>query len=227
MNISGIYKIQSIKKKARCYIGSAVNISSRWSKHLSDLKKNKHHSIKLQRHFNKYGESDLQFSILLGCDKNDLLKIEQYFIDSYKPYFNICPTAGSQLGREVSDKTREKNSKSHLGKIPWNKNKTGLLTDTTRQNISKSLTGKKQSKETVQKRIESVKKAWELKRQNGTAFGNIPWNKGKKGIYSEVTLNKLRDSRKSQIFTQEMQNKKSESMKKTLALKRLTYINQN
>lgn len=97
MKISGIYQIQSKIKPERIYIGSAINIDDRWRCHLKDLRKNKHQR-KLQNHFNKYGESDLQFSILLPCEKADLIKTEQYFIDSHKPYFNICPTAGSVLG---------------------------------------------------------------------------------------------------------------------------------
>lgn len=119
MRISGIYKIQSTIKPERIYIGSAITISYRWSAHLSDLRKNKHPNKKLQRHFNKYGESDLHFSILLGCDKKDLIKIEQYFIDSYNPYFNICKNAGSVLGikrKSPSKETRLKQSLSMKGK---------------------------------------------------------------------------------------------------------------
>jgi len=115
MKISGIYKIQSKIKPERIYIGSAVYVKNRWNLHLSDLRKNKHHSIKLQRHFNKYGEVDLQFSILLGCEKEDLLKIEQYFIDSYKPYFNNCKIAGSQLGVKRSAEAIKKMSISRKG----------------------------------------------------------------------------------------------------------------
>jgi hypothetical protein len=37
---------------------SAINIKKRWNKHIYDLKHNVHHSIKLQRHCNKYGISD-------------------------------------------------------------------------------------------------------------------------------------------------------------------------
>jgi group I intron endonuclease len=95
---SGIYKIESKSHPDRIYIGSAVNIGNRWYEHLKKLKRNTHHSKKLQNHFNKYGESDLQFSILLGCDKEDLIKIEQYFLDSYNPWFNICKKAGNTLG---------------------------------------------------------------------------------------------------------------------------------
>lgn len=108
MKISGIYKIESKLKPERIYIGSTININIRWNKHLTDLKKNRHHSIKLQNHYNKYGESDLQFSILVECEKENLLKIEQEFIDSYKPYFNICPIAGNCTGIHRSEKEKQK-----------------------------------------------------------------------------------------------------------------------
>ena len=82
--VSGIYKIQSLSHPERCYIGSAVNIDKRKKEHLNNLRKNKHANKKLQSHFNKYGETDLSFSLLLGCGKEDLIKNEQYFIDSYR-----------------------------------------------------------------------------------------------------------------------------------------------
>lgn len=130
MRISGIYKIQSVIKPERCYIGSAVNINHRWNLHFHSLRKNKHHSQKLQRHFNKYGEKDLQFSVLLGCNKEDLIKTEQYFIDIYKPYFNGSPTAGSSLGVKRTEEYKKKSSELRKGK--------------------------KQSQETIQKRINKM-----------------------------------------------------------------------
>jgi group I intron endonuclease len=96
--ISGIYQIQSKIKPERIYIGGAVNIQKRWWSHLSTLRNNKHENSKLQNHFNKYGESDLQFSILLGCEKEDLIRVEQYFLDSYNPFFNILKIACLSTG---------------------------------------------------------------------------------------------------------------------------------
>ena len=115
MKISGIYQIQSKIKPERIYIGSATNINQRWTRHLIMLRNNKHHSPKIQQHFNKYGINDLQFSILLGCKKEDLIKNEQFFIDSYNPWFNICKIAGSNLGRKFSKEVRKKISESHIG----------------------------------------------------------------------------------------------------------------
>jgi len=106
--ISGIYKIESKIKSKRIYIGSAININSRQGMHLYQLRKNKHHSPHLQKHFNKYGEADLIFSVLLSCVKEDLLKTEQFFIDSLNPFFNCCKIAGSRSGVKATQKTRDK-----------------------------------------------------------------------------------------------------------------------
>ena len=147
MKISGIYQIQSTKIPTKSYIGSAFNISKRWYMHLNLLRKNTHPNPKLQNHFNKYGEADFQFSILLGCPKEDLIKTEQYFIDSYNPYFNICKTAGSQFGLKRSIETKIKISTSKKGKPTWNKGKKGIYSDETLRNMSESHIGRTQSEE--------------------------------------------------------------------------------
>lgn len=127
MKVSAIYIIKSIINSKRVYIGSAVNVAHRWECHLSDLRLNKHHSKKLQRHYNKYGLADLNFSILLGCDKEDLVKTEQYFLDTYKPYFNVHISARSPLGLKRSKEACNNMSKAQMGHIPWNKGiKTGI-----------------------------------------------------------------------------------------------------
>lgn len=117
MNHAGVYKIQSICKPDRFYIGSASNIKGRWAAHRSELKSGIHHSLKLQRHYNKYGEDDLVYLVLLECDDNreDLLAKEQFFIDSLNPYFNNCPLAVSRKGSKSSEETKEKIRKSLKG----------------------------------------------------------------------------------------------------------------
>lgn len=120
MKISGIYKIQSLVNPKRIYIGSAVNLKKRFYIHLFRLRRNKHHSIKLQNHYNKYGESDLKYSIILTCKKEELIQKEQFFIDSLNPWFNCSPKAGSTLGIKHTKKARENMSKSHIG-YKWTK----------------------------------------------------------------------------------------------------------
>jgi len=129
---SGLYKIKSLSN-GRIYIGSAVNIANRIFEHMKDLKQKNHCNTHLQNTWDKYGEGDLEFSVLYFCKAEDLLVNEQHFIDEYKEkigwdnMFNISPTAGSSLGRECSEETKEKISQAQMGKEAWNK---GLTKET-------------------------------------------------------------------------------------------------
>lgn len=164
----GIYLIKSKIKPDRIYVGSAIDIKRRWYVHKYDLKNKKHSSIKLQRHYNKYGFDDLEFEIFDLCDINYLINNEQFYINIFNPYFNYNKIAGSQLGYKHRQETKDKMSKSRLGykhrpetieklkgRIPANK-------------------GKHISEET---RIKMKRK--------------IPWNKGLKDIYTEETKDKM------------------------------------
>lgn len=105
MKISGIYRIINLEND-KSYVGSAVNIANRWRRHKNDLKKNKHHSILLQRSFNKYGIDKFKIEILEECCLEKLIEKEQYYIDYYNPEYNICKIAGSTLGRKESEELR-------------------------------------------------------------------------------------------------------------------------
>ena len=61
MILSGIYKIQN-KNTGKCYVGSAVNIDRRKKKHFLELRNGIHHSLKLQRSYNKHGIDALKRS---------------------------------------------------------------------------------------------------------------------------------------------------------------------
>ena len=218
MNFSGIYKIESKLIPERIYIGSAVNILSRKEQHFRLLRNNNHHSIKLQHHYNKYGIDDLHLSILLLCKENELIIDEQCFIDHYMPWFNICPNAGSQLGRT------------------WDISEQGKI------NIGNALRGKKKSKEAVEKGRQSrlgkkfteehkqhLKEAWknrlpmseETKKKmsiarigntKGFKKGCIPWNAGMK-TPKEVTEKRIHTRKingKRHIYTDEQRQKMRE-----------------
>ena len=113
-----IYRISSIINPKKFYIGSAIDFENRKSSHLSQLSKNKHANKRLQNHINKYGLNDLNFSIIEHISFKDLLILrEQYYIDSLKPWFKICPKAGSQLGYKHTDETKEKLCKARKNRI--------------------------------------------------------------------------------------------------------------
>lgn len=163
--ISGIYKISSKRNPERYYIGSAINIANRWRTHLCVLRKNEHHSSKLQNHVNKYGINDLTFDIIIECDKHNLIALEQFYLDALSPWFNMSPTAGNTYGikrsdetkrklseihkgRRATEETRKKMSEAQMGRVAWNKGKTGYMPEEERRNISIFHTGKHVTKET-------------------------------------------------------------------------------
>lgn len=121
MNQSGIYKIQSLIKKERIYIGSAINLKNRKACHLSKLRLGKHANKKLQNHYNKYGADDLIFTVLEYCKPSLLIKKEQEHINFNNPFFNINPIAGSSLGRKTTEETKQKMRKPRRNFVPWNK----------------------------------------------------------------------------------------------------------
>lgn len=107
---SGIYKISNTIND-KIYIGSSVNIAKRIGDHKKTLKANNHRNKYLQNHYNKYGEC-LYFDIIEECEIKDLIKKEQSYIDLYKSHirkngFNLCPTAGSQLGFKHSEEIKK------------------------------------------------------------------------------------------------------------------------
>ena len=94
--IYAIINLQNGKK----YIGSTTNFSRRKREHLNDLKKGKHHSISLQRSWNKNTEEDYKFIILEHVEDNTkLLEREQHFLNKYLSFekdkgYNICKFVG-------------------------------------------------------------------------------------------------------------------------------------
>ena len=170
----GVYMIRSIKKPDKIYIGSSVNLKVRKRAHYGELRRNQHGNIKLQNHFNKYGEGDLLFTILVTCDQADIIAHEQYFIDFYNPSFNICKTAGNCLGVPCSPEKRHKLSIAHKGKKYSEEYKLKMsialknrvITEEHRKRISEALKG--------------IKRPYQSKLMSERRKGQDPWNKGLK-----------------------------------------------
>ena len=108
-NKAAIYKIRSVLFPDRIYVGSAQAFHKRVHTHMKQLRRNQHDNRKLQNHYNKYGESDLEFVILeVVQDRTKLIEREQFYIDSLQPYFNIRKIAESNLGLKHSDEAKAK-----------------------------------------------------------------------------------------------------------------------
>jgi group I intron endonuclease len=153
-NETVIYLIKN-KLNEKVYIGSAINYYNRKKQHLSLLKNNKHHSILLQRAWNKYGEDSFVFEIIeVIVDKNELINKEQYYLDLYKSYdnkigYNICKVAGSTLGFKHKNETKKMMSLTHTGV------KTRPCSDETKAKISNS-NKNRDSTESVLKRKKTL-----------------------------------------------------------------------
>lgn len=84
----GIYSITNTKTGKR-YVGSSKDIETRFKSHMYGLRKKEHHSIKLQRSYNKYkNESIFHIEVLEETTEKQLLKREQYYIDLYDSFYN-------------------------------------------------------------------------------------------------------------------------------------------
>lgn len=113
-----IYKINN-KTTGKIYIGSAIDFTKRKKQHIYHLNKGTHHSKHLQSAWNKYGEADFDFEVIVKCVTEYLIKLEQWFIDNLKPEYNMTLMAGksTNLGRKFTAEHIEKISASHRGKV--------------------------------------------------------------------------------------------------------------
>lgn len=111
-NKSGIYKITTLHN-GLFYIGSALSLFKRCKDHRNDLKRNQCHVSRLQRIFNKYGEDDFKFEILLfhnerfhlnSTNHKDLLKEEEQFIQDLNPVYNTILTPTTQMNNPSTSK---------------------------------------------------------------------------------------------------------------------------
>lgn len=113
---TGIYAITCLPT-GKQYVGSAVRFASRWSVHRHQLRRGTHHSIILQRAWDKYGESRFVFEVLEGVDDvKVLLEREQHYIDRLKPALNVARRAGSTLGTKRTPEECARNGARFLGK---------------------------------------------------------------------------------------------------------------
>lgn len=140
----GIYQIINLQN-GKCYIGSSKNLSLRCRQHKTALSNNRHYNRHLQSAWNQYGSIVFEFRPILYCNREDLAKAEQYWIDFLKPEYNVVIYVGSpnkgipcsperkaKLSAHFKDKPlskehSEKISKAKLGKPLSNEHRTKTL----------------------------------------------------------------------------------------------------
>ena len=108
---TGIYIITN-DIDARVYIGSATSFKQRYATHRNKIMLNENCNPKLKNFANKYGIEHLTFSAVHACCKEDLLKVEQMYLDVFQPFddngFNIVRKAGSPIGYKHTQEAKDK-----------------------------------------------------------------------------------------------------------------------
>lgn len=135
----------------KSYVGSSTNVELRKKEHLRDLAAGKHHSLKLQRAWDKYGSEVFEFEMLAFCPEDNLLLQEQLALnafDSVRHGYNVASYALAPMrGRKHSKDTLLRISAAQKGKP---KSATHV------QKISDSLRGKPKSEEAKRNHRQSV-----------------------------------------------------------------------
>jgi len=105
----GVYQIKN-KINGHCYIGSTNNIRIRFINHRSSLNHNRHHSIYLQRAWNKYGADAFEFIMLYCIEREeDLIPLEQQYYDIFLPVYNMAKFASKPMrGRKQTEEAKKK-----------------------------------------------------------------------------------------------------------------------
>ena len=108
-----IYKIENLVNGI-VYIGQTrTGFKSRLNAHLRLLRKGEHQNEYLQRAWNKYGESNFEYSLIEVCSLTELDDLEIKWIEHYRNLSGVYNLDGGGLkNKTISPSTRLKMSKS-------------------------------------------------------------------------------------------------------------------
>ncbi len=192
----GIYKITNTITGEE-YIGSSNNTAKRMKQHKYHLLKNKHHNVKLQRSWNKYGSSVFMFEHILDFEgtRENLIKLEEYTIlQSNKKLFNIItenlqsPAMNTQVadkisntltGRQLSDSHKKNIGIAHSGK---------QLTENNLQKLKDAVVQYWSSDETKTYRSYKLKEMWKTSEHREKMLNNRS-----ERIITDITRQKISD----------------------------------
>lgn len=120
IKVCGIYRILN-RLNGKCYVGQSLDIEARWLDHTDQLKRNWHHSIKLQRAWNKYGKEAFIFEVLQECSEDQLDYLEAFWmtrLDAVDNGYNVIKIylEDGRIHHQHSEETKRKISKSLKGR---------------------------------------------------------------------------------------------------------------
>lgn len=173
----GIYKITNLLN-GESYIGKSVNIKRRFAEH--KIGKGHKNSL-IKKAIEYFGVSNFKFEVLEECAREMMPQKEKHYIKLHKPEYNR--TSGGD-GRNRSLTKEEKEVLRKHGKARWelltseekehriNNNLKGprvghSVSKETREKLRQANLGKKQSKETIEKRKRTIKKSGYIQTNQG------------------------------------------------------------
>jgi group I intron endonuclease len=127
----GIYKIVN-KQNDNFYIGSAVNLTRRKSRHFSELRNQKHNNKRLQNAWNLYGEEIFEFIIVeLVESREDLYVAEDKWLSDHvgkqycynlgmaaiSPMLGLCGPLSPTYGYKHTQEAKAKISEAGKGRV--------------------------------------------------------------------------------------------------------------
>jgi group I intron endonuclease len=212
----GIYQILN-SKTGKCYVGSAVDIEDRWIHHRKKLSGGSgHHSVKLQRSWNKYGPDVWEWKILQECEESQLTWLEAFWIcklDSFDNGYNSISITldGERLVRRHSEETREKIRVARAKQV---------ISEDTKKKMSLSAKSRKASEET-KKRISDGNKnpSKEVREKRGLALrGQKRTDEVRKKMSESHFGHKLSDETKAKLSKRQQGRILSDETKKKIGL---------
>jgi group I intron endonuclease len=108
---AGVYAITN-RSTNRCYIGGSATVRKRWQEHRKQAREGRHHSHLFQADWDKHGEQDFDFRVLLWCSRENLRMYEQACMSRLLSYYNVSPSSDSQFGLEFTAEARAKMSEA-------------------------------------------------------------------------------------------------------------------
>lgn len=195
--MTGIYVITSLHNKF-VYVGSAADITDRWKRHTRLLKRGRHHSIRLQNAWNKYGSANFVLSVLELTNLETLIDREQYWIDALNAAgekgYNVLPLAKNSTGLKHRPESIKKISEASKGK---------KISDAQRAAVSAAVKGREIGPEEMANR----KASWTTERRKRRSEISAAI------VLSEEARAKISEKHKGRVFSAEWKAKLSAAAK--------------
>ena len=125
-------------KNGKTYIGYSSNLSPRFLKYFNEnaLRKNK---MLISLAIIKYNFENFSLDTLEYCSVEDVIEREQYYLDTYKPKYNILKPAGSSLGYVHNESSLAKIRTRVVPEATLNKMRSRVQSEQTKAKISKAI----------------------------------------------------------------------------------------